>query len=121
MSLRAYLRTLIFSAIVAWAVFVVSFFTEVHLYLRYSALFLGLSSVWSLLEFIFRARQRKGPLFLQISVSFRHSIWLAILVVGLLLLREFKIFYLPNIILLVLVLGLLEIFFRMSDKRYKEF
>lgn len=119
MTLKAYLKILIICAIIAWAIFIATFFVETNFYLRCLSLFLGLSSTFSFLEFVVRVRRKKRPLFRQLAIAFRHSLWLAIIVVGFLLFSYFGIFFLPNALLLLVVLGLMEVFFRMSDKKYQ--
>ncbi|OQB44569.1 MAG: hypothetical protein BWY03_00093 [Parcubacteria group bacterium ADurb.Bin159] len=119
MKLKTYLKTLIICLIISWVIFALLFFVETPFYLHYFALFLGLSSTWSFLEFIWRTRRKKQPLFLQSSIAFRHSLWFSFLVVGFSLFQKFNILSPLNGVLFLIILGLLEFFFRITDKRYQ--
>lgn len=121
MKLRTYLKINSICFVFSLLVLAICLFkNQKTLPVFYLSVFLAINTGWSLIEFIFRTRFKKRPLFLQIKIAFRHSFWLAILALGLLLLYRFQVFYLPNILLLLVILGLLESFFYLSDKRYSE-
>lgn len=87
--------------------------------LFYFSLFLAILGTTSILGFIIRARFNQGPVFKQVEVSFRQGIWLGMLAIGLLLLKETELLRWWNGIFLFLFLTFLEFFFLSSRKRFK--
>lgn len=125
MTLKKYLNLMMILTVICWLAWVaVLFYINpeetglIGFVLFYFSLFLAVLGTASVLGFILRVRFNQGPVFKQVEVSFRQGIWLGLLVIGLLLLKETALLRWWNGVFLLLFLIFLEFFFLSSCKKY---
>ncbi|MFA5029496.1 MAG: hypothetical protein WC518_01945 [Patescibacteria group bacterium] len=124
MTIKQLLYTIIFATLVCWLVWFFVLFqidpTSSGLFgffLFYASLFFGLAGAFFLLSFAWRKVFGKLNLEYKIvGTSFRQSIFLALLIVGLLFLQSKNFLSWWNVILLVVVVSILEYFFLTTKK-----
>ena len=87
--------------------------------LFYFSLFLALLGTASVLGFLIRVWLKKKPIFKQVEIAFRQAIWLGLLVSVTFILKGLDLLRWWNALFLILFLIFLELFFLLSNRRYK--
>lgn len=126
MTLKKYLNLMSILTVLCWLAWaLVIFFINpnqsglIGFILFYFSLFLAVTGTFAILGFIIRARISKKPIFKQVEISFRQSIWIALLVVLILILQGLTLLRWWNASFLVLFLVFLELFFLESGRKFK--
>jgi len=125
MSLKYYLNLMFICTLICWAIFVsVILFVNpektgfLGFLLFYSSLFLSILGTGSLLGFILGARLKRRPIFSEVSLAFRRSLWLSMFIIIVLILKRANLFYWWNILLLFLFFLVLEFFCLSIGRKY---
>jgi len=87
--------------------------------LFYFSLFLALLGTASVLGFLIRVWLKKKPIFKQVEIAFRQGIWLGLLVSVIFILKGLNLLRWWNALFLILFLIFLELFFLLSNRRYR--
>lgn len=124
MSLQRFLILMTFATIVSWASWAIVLFTidpdanrTLALFLFFGSLTLALTGTLTLLGFLCRALFVKDlALFQEIGVSFRQGAFLALFIVGLLLLKGERFLTWWAALSLFLFFSLLEFFFHAEEQ-----
>lgn len=118
MTLKNYLFVMVVLTAICWGIFVFvaslidpTVTNWVGLSLFYLSLFLSLSGTTALIGFIFRfAALRKELAFNLVKVAFRQSFLFSLFIVILLILKSQQLFNWVNLLLLVIIFAILELF-----------
>lgn len=87
--------------------------------LFYFSLFLALLGTASIFGFLIRVWLKKKPIFKQVEIAFRQGIWLGLLVLIIFILKGLDLLRWWNALFLVLFLIFLELFFLLSNRKYR--
>jgi len=124
MTLKKYLNLMAILAGICWLIFVASIFLMdpenvgfLGFLLFYYSLFLALLGSFSIIGFIIRIRFIKGPVFQQVSISFRQSFWLSLIIVFLLVIKGLGLLHWWNFVIFVLILFGTEVLIILNRKR----
>lgn len=86
----------------------------------YASVMLALIGTFSVLGFLLRhIFDSKGVIFRQVITSFRQSIWLSTLLVISILMYQRGVFSMITVSLLIIALGILEVYFITSNAKKK--
>ncbi len=126
MTLKKYLNLMTISTIICWVVWVLVLVLInpqqsdlIGFVLFYFSLFLAILGTASILGFLIRVWLKKKPIFKQVEIAFRQALWLAIFVSVFFILKGLNLLRWWNALFLVLFLIFLELFFLLSNRRYK--
>jgi len=124
MTLKKYLNLMAILTGICWLIFVASIFLMdpenvgfLGFLLFYYSLFLALLGSFSIIGFIIRIRFIKGPVFQQVSISFRQSFWLSLIIVFLLVIKGLGLLHWWNFVIFVLILFGTEVLIILNRKR----
>lgn len=124
MTLKKYLNLITILTGICWLIFVASIFLMDPetigfwgFLLFYYSLFLSLLGSFLILGFIIRVRIFKGSIFQQVSISFRQSFWLSVIIVFLLVIKGLGLLHWWNFIIFILILIATELIIVLNRKR----
>ena len=128
MKLSKYLTLMLLATLFCWGAFFIVLFsvdpfttTILGFILFYFSLFFALVGVLSLVGFLTRYFFNKHQFITQqITVSFRQSVWFALLVVISLYLQSHKLIAWWNLLILILILAMVEYTFIIKNNNLKQ-
>jgi len=126
MTLKKYLNLMTILTVICWVAWVLTLILVnpqqsdlIGFVLFYFSLFLALLGTASVLGFLIRVWLKKKPIFKQVEIAFRQAIWLGLLVSSIFILKGLNLLRWWNALFLILFLIFLELFFLLSNRRYK--
>ncbi|MDO9579730.1 MAG: hypothetical protein Q7J06_04055 [Bacteroidales bacterium] len=126
MTLKKYLNLMTILTVICWgAWFLVLILINpeqsdlIGFVLFYFSLFLALLGTISVVGFLIRVWLKKKPIFKQVEIAFRQAIWFGLLISAIFILKGLDLLRWWNALFLVLFLIFLELFFLLSNRRYK--
>jgi len=126
MTLKKYLNLMTILTVICWVAWVLTLILInpqqsdlIGFVLFYFSLFLALLGTVSILGFLIRVWLKKKPIFKQVEVAFRQGIWLGLLVSVIFMLKGLDLLRWWNALFLILFLIFLELFFLLSNRRYR--
>ena len=126
MTLKKYLNLMTVLTVICWVIWVLVLVLInpqqsdlIGFVLFYFSLFLALLGTISIFGFLIRVWLKKKPIFKQVEIAFRQAIWLGLLVSVIFVLKGLGLLRWWNALFLVLFLIFLELFFLLSNRRYK--
>jgi len=126
MTLKKYLNLMTILTVVCWVVWVLTLILVnpqqsdlIGFVLFYFSLFLALLGTASVLGFLIRVWLKKKPIFKQVEIAFRQAIWFGLLISSIFILKGLNLLRWWNALFLILFLIFLELFFLLSNRRYK--
>ncbi len=126
MTLKKYLNLMAILTVVCWIAWVLVLILInpqqsdlIGFVLFYFSLFLALLGTASIVGFLARVWLKKKPIFKQVEIAFRQAIWLGLLISVIFILKGLNLLRWWNALFLVLFLIFLELFFLLSNRRYK--
>ncbi len=121
MTLKRYLNLTLICTIICWLIWLAAFLflrplnsQWQHIVVFYFSLFLAILGTVSIVGFIIRVRFSSQPVFEQVTVSFRQSLLLAIIVITVLILRFYQLLRWWNLVIFILFIISLEVLFIVS-------
>jgi len=126
MTLKKYLNLMTILTIICWVAWVLVLVLInpqqsdlIGFVLFYFSLFLALLGTASIFGFLIRVWLKKKPIFKQVEIAFRQGIWLGLLVLIIFILKGLDLLRWWNALFLVLFLIFLELFFLLSNRKYR--
>lgn len=125
MGLRSFLCLIILGTLLGWVAFILVL-TRIdptaggvfRFFLFYASLWISILGTASVLGFFIRNKARRDPVIVRIAMtSFRQSLWISLLIIGLLLLQSIRYLRWWNALLIVVFFVGFELFYLASAKR----
>ncbi|MEK7580053.1 MAG: hypothetical protein AAB465_00350 [Patescibacteria group bacterium] len=123
MTLKRYLNLMLVCTVICWLIWLIVFLflkpaniDWPYFVLFYFSLFLAILGTASITGFIIYVRFSSRPIFEQVIISFRQSLWLAIILTAILILKFYNLLRWWNLIIFILFIVSLETLFIFSRR-----